>query len=130
MSALDLGLREQASRIASGEVDPGELLDECLVRIEERNPELNAVVATFPDQSRRMLERAPDGPLRGVPVLIKDEWPLPWRAETVGAASVPGVRLGPGESGPYRALRDAGAVIAGVANMHELGSSSTGNTSV
>src|SRR5258705_7429032 len=77
-----------------------------------------------------MLEEAPDGPLGGVPVLIKDEWPLPWRAETVGAASVPGVRLEPGESGPYRALRDAGAVIAGVANMHELGSSSTGNTSV
>jgi Asp-tRNA(Asn)/Glu-tRNA(Gln) amidotransferase A subunit family amidase len=40
------------------------------------------------------------------------------------------VHLEPGESGPYRALRDAGAVIAGVANMHELGSSSTGNTSV
>jgi len=65
-----------------------------------------------------------------VPVLIKDEWPLPWRAETVGAAAVPGVTTQPGESGPYRALRDAGAVIAGVANMHELGSSSTGNTSV
>src|SRR5215203_6736767 len=130
MSALDLGLREQASRIASGEIDPGELLDECLARIEERNPELNAVVATFPDQSSRMLERATDGPLRGVPVLIKDEWPLPWRAETVGAASVPGVTLEPGESGPYRALRDAGAVIAGIANMHELGSSSTGNTSL
>ena len=36
----------------------------------------------------------------------------------------------PGESGPYRALRDAGAVIVGVANMHEWGSSSTGNASV
>jgi Asp-tRNA(Asn)/Glu-tRNA(Gln) amidotransferase A subunit family amidase len=130
VSALDLSLRDQAAGIASGEIDPGALLDECLARIEERNPELNAVVATFPDESRRMLEEAPDGPLRGVPVLIKDEWALPWRAETVGAASVPGVRLEPGESGPYRALREAGAVIAGVANMHELGSSSTGNTSV
>jgi Asp-tRNA(Asn)/Glu-tRNA(Gln) amidotransferase A subunit family amidase len=48
----------------------------------------------------------------------------------VGAAAVPGVTTEPGESGPYRALRDAGAVIAAVANMHELGSSSTGNTSV
>jgi Asp-tRNA(Asn)/Glu-tRNA(Gln) amidotransferase A subunit family amidase len=130
MSALDLPLREQAAQIAAGDVDPGELLDACLARIEERNPDLNAVVATFPEDSRRMLEQAPDGPLRGVPVLIKDEWPLPWRAETVGAASVPGVKLEPGESGPYRALRDAGAVIAGVANMHELGSSSTGNTSL
>ena len=34
---------------------------------------------------------------------------------------MPGVSLEPGESGPYRALRDAGAVIAGVGNMHELG---------
>jgi indoleacetamide hydrolase len=130
VSALDLPLREQAAGIAAGELDPGELLDACLSRIEERNPDLNAVVATFPERSREMLKRAPDAPLRGVPVLIKDEWPLPWRAERVGAASVPGVRLEPGESGPYRALRDAGAVIAGVANMHELGSSSTGNTSV
>src|SRR3954462_13990386 len=130
MNAVDLSLREQAGQIAAGELDPGELLDACLARIEERNPELNAVVATFPDQSREMLAAAPDGPLRGVPVLIKDEWPLPWRAETVGAATVPGVTLEPGESGPYRALRDAGAVIAGVANMHELGSSSTGNTSL
>jgi len=130
MSALDLPLREQATGIAAGEIDAGELLDDCLARIEERNPDLNAVVEVFPDESRRMLERAPDGPLRGVPVVIKDEWPLPWRAERIGAASVPGVNLEPGESGPYRALRDAGAVIAGVANMHELGSSSTGNTSV
>jgi Asp-tRNA(Asn)/Glu-tRNA(Gln) amidotransferase A subunit family amidase len=130
MSALDLPLREQAAQIAAGELDPSELLDACLARIEERNPDLNTVVATFPEQSREMLKQAPDGPLRGVPVLIKDEWPLPWRAETVGAASVPGVTLEPGESGPYRALRDAGAVIAGVANMHELGSSSTGNTSL
>jgi indoleacetamide hydrolase len=130
MTALDLSLREQAAGIASGEIDAGELLDECLTRIEERNGDLNAIVATFPDESRRMLDEAPDGPLHGVPVVIKDEWPLPWRAETVGAAAVPGVTTHPGESGPYRALRDAGAVIAGVGNMHELGSSSTGNTSV
>jgi Asp-tRNA(Asn)/Glu-tRNA(Gln) amidotransferase A subunit family amidase len=130
VSALDLPLREQAAGIASGDIDPGELLDACLARIEERNPELNAVVATFPEESRKMLEEARDGPLRGVPVLIKDEWPLPWRAETIGAAAVPGISFEPGESGPYRVLRDAGAVIAGVANMHELGSSSTGNTSV
>ncbi|MFL5908330.1 MAG: amidase [Solirubrobacterales bacterium] len=130
MSALDLPLGEQAAGIAAGDIDPGELLEACLARIEERNPELNAVVATFPEESRRMLEQAPDGPLHGVPVMIKDEWPLPWRAETIGAAAVPGASFEPGESGPYRALRDAGAVIAAVVNMHELGSSSTGNASV
>jgi Asp-tRNA(Asn)/Glu-tRNA(Gln) amidotransferase A subunit family amidase len=125
---MDLGLREQAAAIAEGSLDPGELLDACLERIEARNPDLNAIVATFPDQSRRMLKDAPDGPLHGVPVVIKDEWPLPWRAQTFGAPPEH-LNAKPGESGPYRALRDAGAVIAAVANMHELGSSSTGNTS-
>ncbi len=76
-----------------------------------------------------MLAGAPAGPLRGVPVVIKDEWPLPWRAQRFGAVEML-VPTAPGESGPYRALRDAGAVIVGVANMHEFGSSSTGNVSV
>ena len=127
MSALDLTLREQAAAIASGEVDPAELLDETLARIEERNPTVNAIVDTFPDESRKMLDEGPEGPLRGVPVAIKDEWPLPWRASLLGSSRPPLVP--PGESGPYRALRDAGAVIVGVANMHEFGASSTGAVS-
>jgi Asp-tRNA(Asn)/Glu-tRNA(Gln) amidotransferase A subunit family amidase len=129
VNALDLSLRAQAAAIAAGEADPGELLDAALARIEERNPGINAVVETFPEHSRAMLAAASDGPLRGVPVVIKDEWPLPWRAQRFGAAEMM-TPAAPGESGPYRALRDAGAVIVGVANMHELGSSSTGNTSV
>lgn len=129
MSALDLPLRAQAASIAAGETDPAELLDAALARIEARNPAVNAVVETFPEHSRAMLDAAPDGPLRGVPVVIKDEWPLPWRAQRFGAAEMM-ASTAPGESGPYRALRDAGAVIVGVANMHELGASSTGNTSV
>ena len=126
---LDLSLREQAAAIAAGEVDPAELLEATLARIEERNPALNAVVETFPERSREMLAAAPDGPLHGVPVVIKDEWPLPWRAQRFGAAEMLAPSA-PGESGPYRALRDAGAVIVGVGNMHELGASSTGNVSV
>jgi Asp-tRNA(Asn)/Glu-tRNA(Gln) amidotransferase A subunit family amidase len=126
---LDLGLRAQATAIAAGDIDPGELLDATLARIEERNPALNAVVETFPEHSREMLAAAPDGPLRGVPVVIKDEWPLPWRAQRFGAAELM-APTAPGESGPYRALRDAGAVIVGVGNMHELGAGSTGNVSV
>ena len=65
-----------------------------------------------------------------MPVAIKDEWPLPWRAERLGAAQYLGPPPKPGESGPYRALRDAGAVIVGVANMHEYGAGSTGHISV
>jgi Asp-tRNA(Asn)/Glu-tRNA(Gln) amidotransferase A subunit family amidase len=126
---LDATLREQAAAIAGGDADPAELLDATLARIEERNPSVNAIVDTFPEESRRMLAGAPRGPLYGVPVAIKDEWPLPWRAERLGAAEYLGSPPKPGESGPYRALRDAGAVIAGVANMHEYGAGSTGHIS-
>jgi len=129
MDLLDRPLADQAAAIASGEADAAELLDGVLGRIEERNPAVNAVVDTFPERSGEMLAAAPEGPLRGVPVVIKDEFPLPWRAERCGAAEN-FVEPEPGESGPYRALRDAGAVIAGVANMHEWGASSTGNASV
>jgi aspartyl-tRNA(Asn)/glutamyl-tRNA(Gln) amidotransferase subunit A len=130
MSALlDRSLREQAAAIATGEAEAGELLEASLARIAERDPALNAVVATFPERSREMLAAAAPGPLHGVPVVIKDEWPLPWRAQRFGAAEML-VASAPGESGPYRALRDAGAVIVGVGNMHELGASSTGNISV
>ncbi len=129
MSLLDAPLREQAAAIAGGDADPAELLDAALARIEERNPAVNAIVETFPDESRRMLAEAPAGPLYGVPVAIKDEWPLPWRAERLGAAKPIGPSPSAGESGPYRALRDAGAVIVGVANMHEYGAGSTGHIS-
>lgn len=127
-AALDLSLRDQAAAIAAGDVDAGELLEATLNRIEQRNPAINAVVETFPERSREMLAAAPPGPLHGVPVVIKDEWPLPWRAQRFGAADL--MRpVAPGESGPYRALRDAGAVVVGVGNMHELGAGSTGNVS-
>src|SRR3954463_12503668 len=76
---LDRPLRDQAAALAAGEADPGEVLDAALRRIEERNPAVNAIVETFPEESRRMLADAPRGPLYGVPVAIKDEWPLPWR---------------------------------------------------
>jgi aspartyl-tRNA(Asn)/glutamyl-tRNA(Gln) amidotransferase subunit A len=129
VSALDLSLREQAAAIARGDTDPAELLDAALARIERRNPAINAVVETFPERSREMLAAAPKGPLHGVPLVVKDEWPLPWRAQRFGAAELL-APTAPAESGPYRALRDAGATIVGVGNMHELGAGSTGNTSV
>jgi aspartyl-tRNA(Asn)/glutamyl-tRNA(Gln) amidotransferase subunit A len=125
VAALDLSLRAQAAAIAAGEVGAEELLDAALARIEQRNPALNAIVETFPERSREMLESAPEGQLHGVPVVIKDEWPLPWRAQRFGAAEMLAPSA-PGESGPYRALRDAGATIVGVGNMHELGAGSTG----
>jgi aspartyl-tRNA(Asn)/glutamyl-tRNA(Gln) amidotransferase subunit A len=119
----DLPLREQALLIAGGELDAGELLEATLARIEERNGALHAVVATFPEESRAMLAAAPPGPLHGVPVTLKDMFSLPWRGYHNGTRHELGERSA---SGVFRRLRDAGAVVAGVDNQHELGLGTTG----
>jgi aspartyl-tRNA(Asn)/glutamyl-tRNA(Gln) amidotransferase subunit A len=83
-------------------------------------------VARFPEESERMLAEAPPGPLHGVPIAVKDMFRLPWRGPRDGS---PREVLAPGESGVYRLLRDAGAVIVGVTNMHFWGGGSTGHIS-
>src|SRR5690349_4537828 len=122
----DLSLREQALAIAAGELDAGELLSATLERIEERDGELNSVVARFPEESERMLASAPQGPLHGVPIGVKDMFALPWRAPRDGSRrdAIPA-----GESGVYRLLRDAGAVVVGVTHMHFWGGGATGHIS-
>jgi Asp-tRNA(Asn)/Glu-tRNA(Gln) amidotransferase A subunit family amidase len=122
----DLSLREQVAAVASGDLDASELLDATLARIEERDGPLNSIVATFPEESRRMLAEAPRGPLHGIPVAVKDMFNLPWRAPRDGSVRE---QMAPGESAMYRVLRDAGAVIVGVANMHHWGAGSTGHVS-
>ncbi|HKP92191.1 MAG TPA: amidase [Thermoleophilaceae bacterium] len=122
----DLSLREQAAAIASGELEPAELLDATLARIEERDGELNSVVATFPDGSREMLASAPRGPLHGVPIAVKDMYRVPWRGPRDGT---PTEQLPPGESAVFRAMRDAGAVVVGHTNTHFWGGGSTGHVS-
>jgi aspartyl-tRNA(Asn)/glutamyl-tRNA(Gln) amidotransferase subunit A len=119
----DLALRDQAAGIAAGELDPAELLQATLERIAERNGPLNAVVATFPEDSERMLAEAPQGPLHGVPFAVKDQFQIPFRAPRDGTD---GEAAPPGDSGVFRRLRGAGAVLVGVTNMHYRGGGSTG----
>jgi Asp-tRNA(Asn)/Glu-tRNA(Gln) amidotransferase A subunit family amidase len=122
----DLSLRRQALAVAAGELDPGELLAATLARIDERDGELNSVVARFPEESERMLAAAPPGPLHGVPVAVKDMFQLPWRGPRDGS---PREALPPGESAVFRLLRDAGAVVVGVTQMHFWGGGATGHIS-
>ena len=125
----DLSLREQARAIDAGELDATELLEATLARIEERDRALNSIVDRFAIESAQMLSEAREGPLHGVPVAVKDMFNLPWRAPRDGAPrSLSG--MAPGESTVFRRLRDAGAVIVGVTNMHEFGLGSTGHISV
>ena len=65
-----LGLAEL---VRKGEVSPTELLDEALARTAAVNPQINAVIHLMEGRARAAIAAGlPDGPLRGVPFLIKD----------------------------------------------------------
>ncbi|HWE34378.1 MAG TPA: amidase [Solirubrobacteraceae bacterium] len=61
---------EQARMVRDGEVSPAELVDEAIGRLEDLNPQLNAVIHPLLDQARAATPQ--DGPFKGVPFLVKD----------------------------------------------------------
>ena len=66
---------ELADRIRCGEVTAAHVLRACLDGLEHVNPKLNAVVSRFTDRIERAVEQTSpraDGPLAGVPMLLKD----------------------------------------------------------
>src|SRR4051795_173589 len=64
---------DQAELVRSGEATPTELVDAAIARIEELNPEINAVIHPLFDEGREAAAGdLPDGPFRGVPFLLKD----------------------------------------------------------
>ena len=62
-----------AGLVAKREVDPREVLETAIARAEQINPSINAIVHQQYDQARKAVATGlPDGPLKGVPYLIKD----------------------------------------------------------
>jgi Asp-tRNA(Asn)/Glu-tRNA(Gln) amidotransferase A subunit family amidase len=62
-----------AGLVAKREVDTREVLETAIARAEQINPAINAIVHKQYDQSRQAVAAGlPDGPLKGVPYLIKD----------------------------------------------------------
>jgi amidase len=62
-----------AALMAKGEVTAKEILDVAIARAEAINPAINAIVRTQIPRARAAIKAGlPDGPLRGVPFLIKD----------------------------------------------------------
>jgi amidase len=73
METTWLDATEQADLVRRGELDPAYLVEAAIARIEAVNPQLGAVVRTRFDRARLEVRRGlPDGPFRGVPILLKD----------------------------------------------------------
>ncbi len=69
----DLDALALAALVRAGEVAPHELVEEAIRRAESVGMELGAVVAPMFEQARHLSRGTlPEGPLRGVPFLLKD----------------------------------------------------------
>ncbi|MCK0198623.1 amidase [Ancylobacter sp. 6x-1] len=120
-----------AAAVKRGEVTPGELLDEALRRVATLNPQLNAVTMLQEDVARRLIaDGLPEGPLTGVPFLLKD-----LGAEAIDFPSNNGSRLFAEtryakDSAIYARLKAAGLVTFGRTTSPEGGVGPTTESAV
>lgn len=111
-------------------LDPTDVAERVLAAIEEddaREDGLRAFIATDPDEVRALAAASreryrngePLGPLDGVPVAVKDELDQAGFPTTIGRAfEVPPAKQ---DATLVARLRQAGAVLVGKTNMHEIG---------
>ena len=115
-----------AALVARGETTPEALLEAAIERVEARNGAVNAVTNRLYDYGRRAIaEGLPDGPLKGVPYLLKD-----LGASLAGCPTTRGCKffadVVPAEDSELvKRLKRAGMVIFGRTNTCELGLSLT-----
>ena len=126
-------INELAKHIWAKKVSPLEVVHACLKRIKEFEPKLNAFITVLADQA---LEQAKDteaeiqagkwrGPLHGIPIGIKDFY------DTAGIKTTAAFerfkdRVPTKDAVGVAKLKEAGAIIIGKTNMHQLGMGTTG----
>lgn len=121
-----LDATEQALLVRRGEASPKELVEAAIDRIERLNPQLDAVIRTRYDEARAQAAgELPDGPFRGVPILLKD-----LGCHVAGEPTAHGVGAmhdvpRPVTSHLATLFRQAGFVALGRTNVPELGSTVT-----
>jgi amidase len=70
---MTIDATEQARLIREGEASSSELVEDAIARLEDLNPQLNAVIHPLLDTAREQAAGdLPQGPFRGVPFLVKD----------------------------------------------------------
>src|SRR5437763_1984247 len=114
----------QADLVRAGDASPAELVDAAVARIEALNPQLNAVIYERFEKARaEAAGELPDGPFRGVPMLLKDPHAFQ-EGEPIheGTAFLKALDYrAPHDSEVVRRYRAAGFVFVGRTNTPEFG---------
>ena len=128
---VDSTARAQAAAVRSGEISASELLELHLDRIEERNPELNAIVSLDAERARAWAAVADQaqasgeevGPLHGLPFAVKDTHALKgWR--TTYGSPIFADAVADHDDLLVERIRAAGAVFVGKTNVPEFAAGS------
>ncbi len=126
---MERSIVELTTALEAGEVTSRQLVLGYMDRIaayDGQGPALNAMVLVSDDALRVAdtldAERAQGrtrGPLHGVPVVIKDNYDIAGMPTSAGAMGL-ATSIPPDDAFQVRRLREAGAIILGKTNMHEL----------
>jgi amidase len=126
---VEKAIPELQAAMTGGQVTSRQLVEAYLARIaayDRQGPAINAMVTLNPqalaqadvlDAERKA--RGPRGPLHGIPIVVKDNYEtvdMPTGAGSLALASNHPAR----DAFQVKKLRDAGVVIVGKTNMHEL----------
>ena len=117
-----------AELIRTAQISPVELIDDTIDRIEQLNPLVNAVIHPAFEKARAAAAgELPDGPFRGVPMLMKDLWPAekgePFHQGMQGLRNA-GYRAEL-DANIVTAYKRAGFVMTGRTNTPEMGLAAT-----
>ena len=114
-----------AERVANNEVSPSELVELAISAIERVDPQLNAVVHRMYEEARALTRddgRAlPNGPFRGVPMVVKDFDGYVAGAPFTGSCRFLDGYVPPADSEVIARMRRAGFVFIAKTNCPELG---------
>jgi len=112
------GAADIAAAVAARDLDPVEVVEAHLAAIEAA-PQLNAVITTCADAALDRARGHLDGPLAGVPLLVKDILDTAGVRTTYGSALFSDHVPVSTAAGVERA-EEAGAIVIGKANLHEF----------
>ena len=127
-------IADEEKAMREGRITSRALVQAYLNRIEafdRRGPRLNAMITVNPNAlseadalDRERAAKGPRGPLHGIPVIVKDNYSTADMQTTAGTMALFGF-VPSSDAFQVRKLREAGAVIIGKSNLHELASGIT-----
>jgi amidase len=124
LAALDA--LAQADLVRRREVSALELVEEAIARIEGLNPVLNAVVTPMYELARRTAQAPlPDGPLAGVPYLLKDLGATFGGVRHTCGSRFLAAHVAERDSELVLRIKRAGLIVVGKTNTPEFGNAST-----